>query len=467
MTIRFWSALLTVAVAVPAAAWAQNQEVIKAQPTRYEAPECVKPGHFKVSSAASRVQSALNSPENSERLLREGHDVLIDAIAHNDQGMNPAAWYWLTRIYLYQGNVAGADSALSKTLQLQPACRKELDPILYNTYLALLRPAAQYMQANQPDSAMALLEHAITFYNDGPHAYRFLGVLFFNRRQYDSAATYFETAMTKMKMPRDSSMRTETAFSLAASYQNTEQFAKAIPEWRKYLGWRPDDTDARKALAQAFRAAGMPDSAQAVEAELLASAGAAGDLSPDEMLNLGVNAFNDDNYKDAVHAFQGVLEKNPYYRRALYNLANTYLKMGQADSLIAVSQRLLAIDPLNENNIRLLAQGYQSTKNNEQTVRLVTILLGLPVNVEVTEFQAGEGSARLAGTATGREAQDASGKRIAAGPITLVFEFIDRNGNAVGQPQEVPLGTLATGEVKPFTLEGQGAGIVGWRYKKK
>ncbi|MGE3527273.1 MAG: tetratricopeptide repeat protein, partial [Gemmatimonadales bacterium] len=199
----------------------------------------------------------------------------------------------------------------------------------------------------------------------------------------------------------------------------------------------------------------------------LASAGAAGDLSPDEMLNLGVNAFNDDNYKDAVHAFQGVLEKNPYYRRALYNLANTYLKMGQADSLIAVSQRLLAIDPLNENNIRLLAQGYQSTKNNEQTVRLVTILLGLPVNVEVTEFQAGEGSARLAGTATGREAQDASGKRIAAGPITLVFEFIDRNGNAVGQPQEVPLGTLATGEVKPFTLEGQGAGIVGWRYKKK
>src|SRR5919108_6167377 len=97
-----------------------SQRVAKSMPSAYRAPECgLKSNHFKVSSGASYLKTGIETdvPENRARALNDGKRVLLEAMQQNGQDKNPAAWYYLGRLYLQQGNVYSADSALTKAEQ--------------------------------------------------------------------------------------------------------------------------------------------------------------------------------------------------------------------------------------------------------------------------------------------------------------------------------------------------------------
>src|SRR5574338_183289 len=82
---------------------APNSRVAAAMPSKYEAADCgIKPNHFKVSSGASYLKTSIETevPENKARSLGNGQRVLLEAIQKNGQEKNPAAWYYLGRIYL-------------------------------------------------------------------------------------------------------------------------------------------------------------------------------------------------------------------------------------------------------------------------------------------------------------------------------------------------------------------------------
>ncbi|MEP7327518.1 MAG: tetratricopeptide repeat protein, partial [Gemmatimonadota bacterium] len=176
-----------------------NVAVIVAQPTSYSEilPSCevLRGGHFKVKSGATYLKSALESATNRDRLLNDGKRVLLEAISDDGQAESPAAWYWLGRIYLYQGDVAAADSALDKAEQLAPACGDDLHKARVATYAALIRPAATLLQEGKTDSALVLLQQAAAFYPESPYAYQNLAIIYFNRKQLDSAAANFEKAV--------------------------------------------------------------------------------------------------------------------------------------------------------------------------------------------------------------------------------------------------------------------------------
>src|SRR5829696_8645959 len=104
---------------LPAAAQqpATNARVVQALPSKYTAPSCgLKAGHFKVSSGATYLKTGVETSveANKARALSSGEKVLLEAIQQNDQGKNPAAWYYLGRVYLQQGDLPGADSSLAK-----------------------------------------------------------------------------------------------------------------------------------------------------------------------------------------------------------------------------------------------------------------------------------------------------------------------------------------------------------------
>ena len=102
------------ATAVNAQQTVMNDRVAKSQPSKYEPASCnIKPNHFKVSSGASYLKSAIENevPENRARSLNNGQKVILEAMQQNGQEKNPAAWYYLGRIYLQQGNLYAADSA--------------------------------------------------------------------------------------------------------------------------------------------------------------------------------------------------------------------------------------------------------------------------------------------------------------------------------------------------------------------
>ena len=71
--------------AVPLAAQqpAVNARVVQGLPSRYVAPECgLKPGHFKVSSAATYLKTGIETevPDNRSRALSSGQKVVLEAI---------------------------------------------------------------------------------------------------------------------------------------------------------------------------------------------------------------------------------------------------------------------------------------------------------------------------------------------------------------------------------------------------
>ncbi len=70
----------------------------------------------------------------------------------------------------------------------------------------------------------------------------------------------------------------------------------------------------------------------------------------------------------------------------------------------------------------------------------------------------------LTGSAVGRKAMDANGKAVAPAPVTLAFEFVNRDG-AVVTTQDVAIPALTDGSTHDISVTALGAGIVAWRYK--
>ncbi|MEP7327085.1 MAG: hypothetical protein ABI836_14135, partial [Gemmatimonadota bacterium] len=203
--------------------------------------------------------------------------------------------------------------------------------------------------------------------------------------------------------------------------------------------------------------------------------------------DIGVKAFGDKNYTDAARAFHQAMDGNPNYRDALFNLASTYLavyndstlpanvRQSAVDSLIATGERLIALDPMNDGALRMVARGYQVKQapdathrraNQDKTLKLVMMIDSMPVTINVESFASAANSAQLKGTASGRAAHDAAGKDLPGIPVVLVFEFLDQSGNTV-IAREVPVPALATGASQAIELKPDGAGIVAWKYHKK
>ena len=475
MLTRIMVLCATAVVLLGSGAEAQNQAVIAAQPNQYRAPDCgpLREGHFKVKSGATYVQSALGSSTNRDRLIGDADRVLREALREG-QDNSAMAWYWLGRVYLYRGDVGGADSSLKRAEQLAPECAAEYRQIRLLTAQALMKPAADFREAGQLDSAMALLRSVLSFQPDNPNANYEMAVIYYNQKNFDSAAVNFQAAVaaTEERAATDTNyaaFRNQAMFNLAAVYQNAGKHKEAIETLRKYLTYNSTDDDARRALANSFRATGMPDSATAIERTITSqpSSGAAGGGDPGaNAFNRGIDAFNAKDYATAATAFNEYLATNPRSREALYNLASTYYAMTNSDSLIAVGERLVALDPLNDNNLRLVAGGYQMKKNQDQMIKYAMLITELPINVEVSGFQTGAGAATWAGSATGRAARNQSDQPIPPAPMTLVFEFLDAGGNVVAT-QEVAVKALPEGEKQALSVASQTGGIVAWRYKKK
>src|SRR5215213_3207878 len=127
---------------MPAAAQTLNDRVAKGMPTRFIPPECgLKAGHFKVQSGATYLKTGIETevPENQTRALNNGKKVLLEALEQNQQDKNPGLWYYLGRIYLQQGDIVGADSALTRAETLLPACKQDISQVRYAAWVPLVK----------------------------------------------------------------------------------------------------------------------------------------------------------------------------------------------------------------------------------------------------------------------------------------------------------------------------------------
>jgi tetratricopeptide (TPR) repeat protein len=448
--------LLTGSVAASLAAQEPvvNERVAKAMPTKYAPPKCdLKPKHFKVSSGATYLKTGIETeiPENRARALSSGEKVLLEAIQQNGQDKNPAAWYYLGRIYLQRGDIVGADTALSKAEALFPACKADFSQTRYIAWVPLINAGVEFTKTQNNDSALALFRQANTIYREKPSGYLNGGVIFANTGQTDSAIAYWKKASEIGEQTNTVEDRNAATRNLGAVYQRVGRHQDAIPVLEKYLTWVPNDKAAaiEKEVGAAPTAAGAPSPAAA-------SAGA---------LNAAIELYNQKKYQEAATAFEKIVETEPYNRDALYGLANAYIGL-KSPKLADAAGRLVAIEPMNEEILRMQANGLRLAKKETQANKAAVRALSIPVTISITQFAPTAAGATISGTATGRDAQTAQGKAIPAAPVTLIFEFLDPKGSVVGN-QEVQIPALKTGQSQPIEAKAEGAGIAAWRYKRK
>lgn len=466
--------ILASVLSIPAGAQqtAFNDRVAQAMPSKYTPPACgIKPGHFKVSSGGSYLKTGIETtPANRARVLGSGQKVLLEAIQKNGQEKNPAAWYYLGRVYLQQGDIVGADSAFTKAEAMAPACKQEISDLRYAGWVPLVNAGITFTKGQKNDSALVLFRQANIIYRDKPQAYAGAAVLMANNKMDDSAAVYLQKAAEVATAANMAEERNQATFNLAAVLQRSNRNEEAAAALERYLGWVPTDTEAKKALAHLYRVTGKVDKAKVLEQELLATPGAgqgAGGaaVGTEDVNNIGVNLYNEKKYPEAAAAFEKALVAEPYNRDALFNLSNTYLALKNGPKLLATSDRLVAIEPMSESALKLQREGNRQSKKIESAVKIAEKVLALPVNVEVTNFTTSASGAKLSAKVTGREAQTPAGKAIPPAPVTLVFEFL-KQGTAVAT-QEAPVPALPAGTTHEINLEAQGTGIEAWRYKRK
>ncbi|HSM15844.1 MAG TPA: tetratricopeptide repeat protein [Gemmatimonadales bacterium] len=451
-----------------------SDRVAKAMPSRYQPPDCkLKGGHFMVGSGATYLKSGTETSVegNRVRLFSDAKRVLTEAITEKGQAENGAAWYYLGRTYLMEGDVIGADSAFTKAEGYEPECAAEIKQLRRVAWVALVQPATQFLEKEATDSAVALLRLAQIIYRDEPNAMYVLGIYHSNEQQLDSAIVYFkQAAEVSAKNPALTEQRNKSTFNMAVLLSNAGRYPEAVEAWRQYTAWVPDDVDGKKGLAQAFRGANMPDSAMAIEAELVSAAGAGGELdataSTGDLFSFGVNAFNAKNYDAAIKAFSIIRDREPNNRDAVFNLANSYYAIQDTTNLIAAAQELVRLDPMNEYALKLLGEGYRLAGNTEQLVKIVTEIEASPFNLDVKTFTRTEDGATLVAQAVGREAKDIEGRPLKVTPTVLAVEFLAEGGSVVSS-EEVTVPQLEAGAVHDVTVKAAGPGIVAWRYAKK
>jgi len=452
-----------------------NDRVAKSMPTSYMPAQCnIKPNHFKVGSAAGYLKSAIETdvPESKARILGQGEKVILEAMQQNSQEKNPAAWYYLGRIYLQQGNLYPADTALTKAEQLAPDCAKDIAGYRRNAWVALVKAGSKFEEDQNPDSALVMYRQAGAIYRGSPIAFYQTAAIMNDKGQPDSAAYYFGQAAALAAASTDTTdikYRNRSAFNQGALLLNGKKYDQAVVVFEQYLKWAPTDNEAKRGLAAAYRGTGKIEQAQALEKELVAAGGAPGAASAaasQDLMSAGVNAYNDKKYADAAVAFEKLVAAEPNNRDALYNLSNAYLAMKDGPKLAATAAKLVAIEPLSETALKLQGEGYKQSAKVDDAVKTAEQVLALPADVKASDFSATGSGANLTLTATGRAAQTSAGKAIPAVAVPIVVEFLGGTGTVVAT-QEAQVPALAAGASQEVKVAGQGSGIMAWRYKRK
>ncbi len=443
---------------------------------KFQDADCqLKEGHFLVSSAKTKLSSYANTsdPVIGARLLREGTEVIRDATATKGQDKNGAAWYWLGRINLLQGDMVGADSSFTKAATLAPQCKADIQKYRTRAWGGLVVGAQEFVEQKKADSAMVLYRAADLINREAPHGFNGLAGLFYDAGQVDSAIYYFGlAAATNPTDPAYVRVRNKAAYNAGVLLLNSNRNAEAVAAFQRYLVFEPTDLAAKKALARAYRGAGMADSAQALERVLVAGAGAEADgaggeegISEDDLMVIAVKQFSDKEYKEAAATFGRVLALNPNNRNALFNQANAYLALQQGSDLAASAEKLIEIEPLAEYDHTMRVEGYRMAGNQDGLLKASIAREGLLLNVEVSLNQAADG-ASLVGKITGREARDENNKLIAPHALTILVEFLGKGGTVI-DTQEVPVAAMKAGQTADFNATTRVAGVKDWRYRIK
>jgi Tfp pilus assembly protein PilF len=377
--------------------------------------------------------------------------------------------------------LSAADSAFTLVEKAQPGCASEINQWReQKPWLESVNAAIAALNADHYDSAEVYAKRALTIDRRAPYAYTVLASVASNKKDYATATANLRKAIdaasadTIYNDAKQNAMY-DLANTLSAQYDDATGADKAtigkqtIAAWEAYIP--VGTTDVRVGHAQALAsqiALAIKDTTEyaKIYAPVAANPARYGDQA---LLNAGVIATQAEKPDDAIKLFSAVVQRNPYQRDALKNLAASYIGAKQPEKVAAVVDKLVALDPNSASNWLLYAYGYsgllKETKDPKLTkaytdslVKYNTKSEKITPNVEIQQFAVDSAakSATLSGTIENRGA--------AAKSYTMTVEFLDKSGAVVGT-QSVTVGPVAPKASAPFKVTAQASGVEGYRYK--
>ena len=159
-----------------------------------QAPCEVPAGPSKVTNGMQALRGAAEKPAQRDPQLAEAKKLLNEAIVQDNQGANPAAWYYLGRYYVEVGDAPGADSALTRAAALAPRCAEDITTYRNELWGKLVDDGLTAWQEGRPDSALALLHAAARLEPRNPKTFATIAGLYASRGSDDSAFAYYRVA---------------------------------------------------------------------------------------------------------------------------------------------------------------------------------------------------------------------------------------------------------------------------------
>jgi tetratricopeptide (TPR) repeat protein len=381
--------------------------------------------------------------------------------------------------------LAAADSAFDAVERAVPGCAAETNDYRRPAWAPLVNAAAELVNNDQLDSAEKIIKRADVIYQGSPHTSYFSAIIAQKRNDLPGAIAANKrtldmiTAEQAAKDEGAGQIRNQVMYNYAvllsaqADRETGEQqkatARTAAAAYKTFLETYPNDeqrTGAQAGMGRMMAILGDTAAVASVFSEMVADPSK---YTDSQLLEGGTNAFNAGRFDAAAKLFEAVLQRNPYYRDALFNLANTYWSQKDWTKMMPVAQRLSQVDPHNEDAWQLLAIAYKgrgdvakASKNlaleramYDTAVKHVEKKNALGSKVAFTQFSHDGAKHTLRGTVENTSAKAAT--------YTIRFEFLDKDGKPVAA-KEVTVGPVEAKKSAPFVVEVSQTGIVAFRY---
>ncbi len=346
---------------------------------------------------------------------------------------NPQHYFIAGQALVGLGQIGEAIEMFDRAEEIYPAYELEIEPAREQAWATAFNEGVEAYNAGNMDAAVAAWSRANEVFGARPEGFLNLAVIYTQQNQYDQAIQAYRSGLeaidqrpqTRELTPEELAEREESQATmlenLAQLLTFTEQFAEAEALYRQQLQNDPNDITLQSNLALALARQGEEAEAQEIYSRLLGQS----DLSGSDLFNIGVALFNAKSYEQAAEAFRRVTETMPNSRDAWYNYANALYADNEFAALVPVAERLIAVDPLNENSALILARAYREAQENQKALQALQRNEDAPVRVEDLEMRAGDAQTTVRGRVVGNKAAPGS-------PIQLRFTFYGPTGAEVG-----------------------------------
>lgn len=376
--------------------------------------------------------------------------------------------------------IAAADTAIRAATAAAPNCAKALSEMRMNqAWLNTTNAALGALNAGQLDSAKTLASRSLLMYSESPYAYHILSTVAQQKNDIPTAAGYW--TKTIELAGNDTTFRDvkrAAMYNLGAAEVDQAQSAKgaeqkahaqaAVKTMRGFLteyGTIPEAASVLASTSQMMKLAGDSASIPSLYADMLAKPTNYSDMM---LSQAGVVAAQSSHAADATRLFDAALAANPYSRDALANLALMYGAQGDFDKMLGVTQRLVAMDPSNPDNVLNYVYAYSGLRKAAKTPALQKALTDsalkyqamvdkAPAKIVFTEITRGSQETAVGATITNLSATPKS--------YDLKIDFVDKAGTVVGS-QTASTGSLAKGASKSLRLTIPKGGVAGFKYSE-